>query len=41
MGKLRKTSGSNYVLYDNGLAPKKTKDDEKLRSELMSIDAYS
>ena len=41
IGKLRKTSGSNYVLYDHELSPKKTKNDDELRSELMSIDAYS
>ena len=41
VGKLRKTSGSNYVLYDNGLAPKYAREDEELRAELMSIDCYN
>ena len=41
IGNLRKTSGSNYVLYDNGADPKNRKDDQEVRAELMSIDAYN
>jgi hypothetical protein len=31
LGKLRRLDSSNYVLYDNGKAPRKTRNDAELR----------